>query len=95
MAKYVCDFGEVTSVGEKVIETATTLEAAVNTYSSRIESDLASWTGTAKDSFKTTNASQVSAAVSDLNYVKSLGDFIKNASKSIEELETQLAALSI
>ena len=95
MAKYVCDFGEVTSVGEKFIETATTLEAAVNTYSSRIESDLASWTGTAKDSFKTTNASQVSAAVSDLNYVKSLGDFIKNASKSIEELETQLAALSI
>ena len=95
MAKYVCDFGEVTSVGDKVIETATTLEGAVNTYSSRIESDLSSWTGQAKESFTTTNASQVSAAVSDLNYVKSLGEFLKTASKSIEELEQQLSALSI
>lgn len=95
MAKYICDFGEVTAVGEKVIEAATTLESAVNTYSTKIESDLATWSGISKDSFTQTNASQVAAAKADLSYTKSLGEFIKTCSKSIEELEQQLAALSI
>lgn len=95
MAKYVCDFGEVTAIGNKVCEAVSTLEAAVNTYSSRIESDLQSWSGVAKDSFNKTNAEQVSLATADLTYVKELGEFIKSASQSIEELETQLASLSI
>ena len=95
MAKYVCDFGEVTSIGNQVCDAVSTLEAAVNTYSSRIESDLASWTGIAKDSFNTTNAEQVAMATADLTYVRELGEFIKTCSKSIEDLENELATLSI
>ena len=95
MAKYVCDFDQVYALGEKVCETVSTLENSVNSYSSKITSDLSTWTGTAKDSFITTNNEQVSLAKNDLTYVKELGEFIKSASRSIQQLEEELAGLSI
>ncbi|MBP5678857.1 MAG: hypothetical protein J6X28_03415 [Bacilli bacterium] len=95
MAKYVCDFEQVYSIGEKVVETATTLESSVATYASKIESDLSTWSGIAKDSFSKTNSEQVSVAKEDVTYVKELGEFIKAASQSIQKLEEELATLSI
>ena len=95
MAKYVCDFDQVYALGEKVCETVSTLENSVNSYSSKITSDLSTWTGPAKDSFIITNNEQVSLAKNDLTYVKELGEFIKSASRSIQQLEEELAGLSI
>lgn len=95
MAKYVCDFEQVYAVGEKVCESVTELETAVSTYSSHIDSDLSTWSGVAKDSFTTTNKEQVQSTTTDLAYVKDLGEFIKSSSKSIQELEEQLATLNI
>ena len=95
MAKYVCDVEQVTAIGEKVVQTVGELETSVNSYSSRIESDLNGWSGESKTSFNATNAEQVKQATTDLSYVKELGEFIKSAAKSIQELEEQLATLSI
>lgn len=95
MAKYVCDFEQVYSVGEKLCQTASDTLTAVQTYDSRIESDLSSWTGTAKDSFLTTNSEQIKTATDDVSYINDLGEFIKSASKSIQELEEELSSLTI
>ncbi len=95
MAKYVCDFAEVYSAGEKLCQAANDMNTAVGTYSSTIESDLSTWTGTAKSSFQTTNTQQVNTAKTDVAYINALGEFIKKASQSIQSLEEQLAGLSI
>ena len=97
MAKYVCDFEAVYAVGEKVCESTTTLQNAITSYSSNVESDLSGWTGEngAKDAFISTKNEQVKSAEADCTYINELGEFIKSASKSIQELEEELAGLSI
>ncbi len=95
MAKYVCDFEQVYSTGEKICQAASELSAAISSYSSTIGSDLSTWNGSAKGSFESTNASQVQLANSNATYVNALGEFVKGASKSIQQLEEQLASLSI
>lgn len=95
MAKYVCDFAEVYSAGEKLCAAASDMNSAVGTYSSTIASDLSTWTGTAKTSFETSNKTQVDTAKKDCEYVNALGEFVKKSSQSIQALEEELAALSI
>ena len=95
MAKYVCDFEQVTAIGEKICQAATDISSSVKTYSTSIDGDLSEWNGNAKDQFNTANTSLVSTATTDAEYVNSLGEFIKKASSSIQELEEELASLSI
>ena len=59
MAKYVCDVESVFSIGEKVCQTASDITTSVTNYSSKITSDLSTWTGTAKDAFTKSNETQV------------------------------------
>ena len=42
MAKFVCDFSQVTSIGEKLCTAATDIETSISGYASQIESDLSS-----------------------------------------------------
>lgn len=95
MAKYVCDFEAVTSAGEKICQAASDIDSSVSNYSSNIESDLSGWSGTAKSSFQSSNTQLVSTANENAEYINSLGKFIKKASESIEQLEEELASLSI
>ena len=95
MAKYVCDFEMVTSIGEQICQAASDMSTAVNNYDSKIESDLASWEGSAKKSFENTNAEQVKNAKADATYITELGDYIKGAANIIQTLDTELAGLSI
>ena len=95
MPKYVCDVEQVYAIGEKVTQLASDMSNSVNTYSSKIDTDLTSWTGKAKTAFQQTSSEQVKLANDDIKYVSELGDFIKQASRKIQELEEQLANLSI
>ena len=95
MAKYVCDFDQVYSIGEKVSQLATDMSTSINNYSSKIDTDLSSWNGKAKTAFQQTSAEQVKVANDDITYVNELGEFIKQASRKIQELEEQLANMSI
>ena len=95
MPKYVCDVEQVYSLGEKVCQIAQDIGSSVTDYSGRIDSELASWTGTAKQAFTQTNATQVQTATEDTKYIDELGTFIKNASQQIQALEEQLASLAI
>ena len=95
MAKYVCDFAEVYSAGEKLCQAASDMGAAVSAYNSTISSDLGTWTGTAKNAFTTTNDSQVKQANTDVAYINALGEFIKKSSQSIQALDEELAKLNI
>ena len=95
MAKFVCDFSQVTSIGEKLCTAATDIETSISGYASQIESDLSSWSGSAKSSFQTTCNSQVETAKASAEYINNLGEFIKQASQNIESLDGELAALEI
>ena len=95
MAKYVCDFAQVNSIGQKMCQVASDMTSAVSNYSSKIESDLSSWEGAAKSSFQSTCEGQVSTATDDATYINALGEFIQSAAQSIETLEGELSSLNI
>lgn len=95
MAKYVCDFQSVTTIGEKLCQVSSDISASINNYSSTIEKDLSSWSGVAKNSFESTNTAQVSNAKEYSKYINLLGEYIKGVSKGIETLENELASLKI
>ena len=95
MSKYVCDFGQVTNAGGKLVNAGNKLKNTASSYSSGIESNLSQWTGVAKDSFSSSNASQVEAMNAQGTYLCQLGEFIKTAAKNIETLDNDLASLEI
>ena len=95
MPKYVCDFEQVYSIGESLCNVSNDIHSSVTSYSSNISSDLSSWDGDAKNSFVSTNDSHIENVEKDLKYINEFGEFIKNASKDIEALETELASLKI
>lgn len=95
MAKYVCDFEQVNSIAEKVCQAVSDMESALTTYSSNIDNNLSSWSGDAKTSFTTTSSTLTSNATSDLEYINSLGEFIKSSSQAIQKVEEELANINI
>ena len=95
MAKFVCDYAQVTAAGEKLVQAASDLTSATTTYSSNIESDLSGWTGSAKSSFETQCKAQITTATEKAKYMNEFGEFIKTASQKIQELDDSLASLSI
>lgn len=95
MAQYVCDYGQVTAIGEKLCQAASELESAVNSYSSSIDGNLSSWTGVAKNNFASSNQAQVQASMSDAEYMRNLGEYIKEVSTQIQAVDDELASISI
>ena len=95
MAKYVCDFATVSSIGQQLVESSGEMNTSVQTYSGSIDTDLSKWDGKAKGSFSTVNAGQVEVATNGSQEMEALGTFIKGASEAIEALETTLAGLDI
>ena len=95
MAKYVCDFDTVISAGQSMIQAANELSSSTTTYSSKIESDLSSWAGTAKDSFTTKFSSQIEDSTKRAQEVSELGEYIVTAAQSIQQLDETLASVNI
>lgn len=98
MPKYVCDTELVYSEGEKICTEANDLNTSISTYSTNVDSDLSGWTESTvggKASFTSAKNQQVQAAQADCTYINEVGEFIKGAAKSIDELEDQLSALKI
>ena len=95
MAKYVCDYATVISAGQNLIQAANDLTSAANTYSSKITSDLSSWSGEAKAAFVTTCTSQVEDTLKKAQEISEFGEFVVKAAQSIQQLDDSLASLSI
>lgn len=95
MSKYVCDYEQVKNAGRKLCEEAATLKSTVSKYFSGINSDMAKWTGVAKDSFNSSNDSQIELMNNEVEYLNSLGIFIKDAAQKIESLDNDLSKLEI
>ncbi len=95
MAKYICDFDVVSSVGQELIEKGNDLKTATANYSSVISSNLSGWNGSAKDSFVSQSTSKKDEIIKKADYMIQFGEFIKLASKSIQDLEDSLSSQSI
>lgn len=95
MAKYVCDVEQVTAAGDNLIKMASTLKSNVSSYSREITSDLANWTGSAKNSFSPQCDSQVELAQDASDEAQKIGEFLKSSAQAIQSLDDELASLSI
>lgn len=95
MAKYVCDYAQVKAIGDNLINASTNMQTSVTTFSSSIESDLSTWSGSAKDGFTTQSTGQVELANQDAEKIRQAGEYIKEAAAAIEDLDNSLAALRI
>ena len=95
MAKYVCDFAQVSAAGDKVIEAANELLQTTSTYSSNIQQDLSGWSGQAKNNYSTQNSGREAIAVAKAQRMNEFGEFIKEASNQIQELDDTLAGIQL
>lgn len=95
MAKYICDFSEVNRIGSELCALAKDLKTDVEDFNTKIQSDLSGWTGTASGNFSGQCSAQVAIATANAEMAQELGDFIKSAASSIQEVEDQLGSMSI
>ena len=95
MSKFVCDYAQVSAAGDKVIEAANELLQATSTYSSNMSQDISGWSGEAKTTFASQSSDREQVAVSQAKRMSEFGEFIKEASSKIEELDENLAGIQI
>ena len=95
MAKYVCDFDILTSVGQQLQTSASDLTSSATEYSGKFESSLNSWQGSSKQMLTTQHKGQIDAANKKAEYINEFGQFLQQASQSMQELESQLSGLNI
>ena len=96
MAKFVCDYAQVTSAGDKIIEVANDYATEAAKYDNNIKQDLSNWQGgSAKGNFAYQSDGATRVVASKIIRMAELGEFVKQAAKSIEELDDQLAAIKI
>lgn len=95
MAKFVCDVEQVVAAGEKLITMSNDLNSSVSNYHGTVTSDLASWDGSAKNSFSKQCEAQVKLAQVNADEAKNVGEFVKASAQAIQSLEDELATINI
>lgn len=95
MAKYVCDFETVTSVGNSIKEAGNGLLAETNKYSSSIDTSLSVWSGTAKETAMKQVNEQSAKYVSSATNVVAYGQYLIDVSNEIEKTEDELSSWSL
>ncbi len=95
MAKYVCDFDTVKKVGQDIIQAANNMNTSAGNYSSKINTDLAGWNGSAKTSFITQCNNEVTTHSNQAKELIEFGEFIVKTAQSIEDLDNSLSSITI
>lgn len=95
MTKFVCDYAQVNSIGNKLLEASNSLIESANRYNSSIDGSLSSWTGNTKTTFVSQSNAQVDKVLAKAKYISSFGEFIINSARSIQELDDDLANINI
>ena len=95
MAKFVCDTAVVKEAGKKIATSAGDVRTSISNYSSKIEGELSGWDSSSKTSFIDVNEKQVTESNNMSDYAEQLGKFVEEAATKIEELEEELAQITI
>ncbi len=95
MSKYICDYNAVMDAGSKLCDISKKINLESNKYYAGIDSDLANWTGVAKDSFTLSNNSQFEIMRYQASYLNALGEYVKKSSERIETLDSELSKMEI
>lgn len=95
MAKYVCDFEEVTNLSTYLMARAEEIENLLTTYENEITEQLSGWEGDAKVNFLSSNTNQVNVAKNHVQTMKSLADHFQKVVEEIIYLEEDLATLKL
>ena len=95
MAKYVCDFETVSSVGQQLVNDSSEMTSATSEYSGKFDSSLSSWNGSSKSGLSTQFKGQVDIANQKAEYLNEFGQFVVQTVQSMQELESQLSGLDL
>lgn len=95
MAKYVCDFAVVSSVGQQLSSSSAEMTSATSDYSGKFDSSLSSWNGSSKNGLSTQFKGQIDTANAKASYINEFGEFIVQTVQALQDLESQLAGLDI
>lgn len=98
MAKYVCDIEQISTNGDSLIKISKNMNSSLNTYSNNIVKATEGWTEKtqgSKQSFENLSQASKNNCLQAGVFTEALGNHIKNAAKSISDLEESLASLSI
>ena len=95
MTKFICDYDQVTAVGTKICDTAQSIVDSVSSYASNLEEDLASWNSDARATFATENNERMDVVASKVQRIDEFGQYVKEVSKQIKDLDTEIAAIKI
>ena len=95
MAKYVCDYDMVDTIANNVKNLANNMKDTAANYEATITSDLATWSGEAKENFMASNQEQVIVINKNLDSAIEMAEFIIKAAQAIEQTDAELATLTI
>lgn len=90
MAKYVCDFEAVRTIGKDLFGTAGEIKSYLTEYSTKIKGDTAGWVSDAKTSFEGVNQAYITATSGDIEYAVQIGEFIQYVADTIEETDSSI-----
>lgn len=95
MAKYVCDFGAVSSAVSQLNKMASELESNVTGCKTNLDNSLSEWDGEAKTAYSNSSDQAFSSLEEDINNLKMTASYIQTVAAAIEEAESELAGLKI
>ncbi len=95
MAKYVCDYDQLSSAATKLSDAANVLKTDVSNYATNMTSSLSTWEGSAKNSFTKQCEGQVKLATAKADEALQLAQYIKTAIQEIQKTDEEIAALKI
>ena len=93
MARYVCDFDAVRDGCNKLNNTIQNLESNLANKKKQLDSDLVNWSGSASQSFKTSNNGITNTLESEIENMRQLSSGISSRAQAIEDLENALASI--
>lgn len=91
MAKYVYDFNQINTIASKLISSAADLTKSTNKFVSDVETELATWTGDAKNFFDEQTRIQAKYSLLKAHSYNCLGEYLKAHVQKIDNLEQSLS----
>jgi uncharacterized protein YukE len=95
MPKFVCDYGEVTSIAKAIKEEASNISSKTSAYDGNVKSDTKSWSGEAHMSYDAKSNEEIAATRASAEALNVLSEFLTDCVKSIQETDSNLASKKI
>ena len=95
MAKFVCDFEQVSACSKKLLSESEAMINVINNMDTSVDKNLAEWTGYTHDEFISSIENKKNDLLNYANVSIQLSEFLSTVSQAIMTLEEELASMTI